>query len=68
LNLKNQEEMKENEGLLPSEKEESQTLVRTLISLQMHTISQAISHSTTGTPRVQERGEKLKIYCKTMQS
>jgi hypothetical protein len=48
LNLKNQEEMKKNEAFLPSEKEESRTLVRALTSLQMHTISQAISHSTTG--------------------
>jgi hypothetical protein len=45
---KKKRRMKKNEALLPSEKEESQTLVRTLISLQMHTISQAISHSTTG--------------------
>jgi hypothetical protein len=48
LNLKNQKKKKKNEAFLPSEKEENQTLVRALISFQMHTISQAISHSTTG--------------------
>ena len=37
-----------NNAFLQSENKESQTLIRTLISLQMYTMSQAISHSTIG--------------------
>jgi hypothetical protein len=58
LNIKNQEEMKKNEAFLPSEKEDNQTLVRALISLQMHTISQAISHSTTGESKSARKGRR----------
>jgi hypothetical protein len=50
--------MKKNEAFLPSEKEESETLVRALISLQMHTISQTISHSTTRESKSARKGRR----------
>ena len=52
------EEKRKNNILLPSEKEESQTLIRALISLQMHTMSQAISHSTTGESKSVRKGRR----------
>ena len=52
------EEKRRNNAFLPSEKEESQTLIRTLISLQMHTMSQTISHSTTGESKSVKKGRR----------
>ena len=56
--FKNEEEKKKNEAFLPSEKEESQTLARALISLQMHTMSQVISHSTTRESKSVRKGRR----------
>ena len=52
-------------AFLPSEKEDSQTLLRALISLQMHIMSQAISHSTTGESKSVRKGRRIKDLLQT---
>jgi hypothetical protein len=55
---KKRRKMKKNKAFLPSEKEESQTPIRALISLQIHALSQAISHSTTGESKSARKGRR----------
>ena len=47
-----------NKQHISTEKEESRTFIITLISLQMHTISQAISHSTMGESKRAREGRR----------
>jgi hypothetical protein len=52
------EEIRRNHAFLPSEKEESRTFIIALISLRIHTLSQAISHSTTGESKSAREGRR----------
>jgi hypothetical protein len=55
---KKRKKMKKNKAFLPSEKEERQTTIEALISLQIHTLSQAISHSTMGESKSARKGRR----------
>ena len=59
------EEKRRNNAFLPCEKEEYRTLIRALISLQMHTISQAISHSITGESKSARDGKRTQVLLQT---
>jgi type II secretory pathway component PulF len=50
--------MKKNKEFLSSEKEESQTFIRALISFQKHTINQIIFHSTTEKSKSLRKGRR----------